>query len=193
MAGIPTMTCIVQEGAIAPGELLTLQLIENLMREDLRPLEQAKAFQGLMGLNGWSVRQLARELAIDHSGVIRALALLDLPATIRGQVEAGSLTPATAYEVSKIGDPTAQVDLAARVVAEGLSRAETAEVVHRAPGRKGKARKLTSRTVRTPAGRVTIDNARGLTPELMRAALDAARAALDVEVGMFRDEASGVQ
>lgn len=193
-AGIRTMTCVVQEGAITPGELLTLQLVENLMREDLRPLEQAKAFRGLMGFNGWSIRQLARELAIDHSGVIRALALLDLPASIQDQVEAGSLPPATAYEVSKIVDPAAQSDLAARVVTEGLSRAETVEVVRRAPGRKakakGKARKLTSRVFRTPAGRVTVDNARGLTPELMRLALDAARAALDAEEGRPRHESA---
>ena len=40
-------------------------------------------------------------------------------------VERGALSPATAYEVSKVDYPAAQTELAPRVVAEGLSRAET--------------------------------------------------------------------
>ncbi len=180
-AGIRTMTCVIQEGAIAPGELLTLQLVENLIREDLKPIEQAKAFRGLMGLNGWSVRQLARELAIDHSGAVRALALLDLPPSVQDQVEQGALPPATAYEVSKVTDPDAQADLAARVVAEGLSRAETVEAVRRESGQtKGKGRggatgrKVTSRVFRGAAGKVTV--------ELRKAAGDEAVAVLLSEV-----------
>ena len=180
------MSCVIQDGAIAPSELLALQLVENLMREDLKPIEQAKAFRGLIGFNGWSVRQLARELAIDHSGVIRALALLDLPMSIQERVESGDMPAATAYEVSKITDPTEQAELATRIVSEGLSRAETVDVVRRAAGRKpkakGRGRKLTSRVIRTAAGpRVTVEFARGLTPALVEAALVDALASLRAE------------
>jgi ParB family chromosome partitioning protein len=189
-AGLKAMACVIHDGAIAPGELLALQLVENLMREDLRPIEQARAFRSLMDLNGWSVRQLARELAIDHTGAVRALALLELPESVQSSVERGTLPPATAYELSKVPDPDAQRDLAARVVTERLSRAETVEAVHRAVGRPakgkgrgGKARKVTSRTLRTSAGRVTVENGRGLTPELLRAALAEALASVDAEAG----------
>ena len=74
MAGLPTMSCIIMEGVIEPSELLALQLIENMLREDLRPIEQARAFKTLMERNGWSTRQLADALAIVQPQVVRTLA-----------------------------------------------------------------------------------------------------------------------
>src|SRR4051812_22463781 len=100
LAGLSTMACVIMEGPITAAELLAIQLVENALREDLKPIEQAKAFRSLMESNDWSTRQLASELAITQSNVVRALALLDLPAAVQVQVEEGTLSPATAYEVS---------------------------------------------------------------------------------------------
>ena len=44
-AGLPTIECYFHEGELAPSEILEQQLIENCLREDLRPIEEAKAFQ----------------------------------------------------------------------------------------------------------------------------------------------------
>jgi ParB family chromosome partitioning protein len=187
MAGSTTMSCVIMEGPISPAELLSLQLVENLVREDLKPIEQAKAFRAVMDLNGWSTHDVARELAVDQSSVVRALKLLDLPAVVQERVEHGTLSPATAYEVSKLDDPEEQVALADRVVAEGLSRAEAVEVVRRASGRsaRGKGRgtrRPTTRIFRRVAGcTVTVENGRGLDPEMIRAALAEATARLDAE------------
>ncbi|MBV8607212.1 MAG: ParB/RepB/Spo0J family partition protein, partial [Singulisphaera sp.] len=93
MAGLPTMSCIIMEGVIEPSELLALQLIENCVREDLKPIEQAKAFRALMDRNGWSTRDLAAKLAIVQPQIVRTLALLDLPGPIQEKVEQGSLAP----------------------------------------------------------------------------------------------------
>jgi hypothetical protein len=86
-------------------------------------------------------------------------------------------------------DPAAQADLVDRVIGEGLSRAETAEAVRRASGRPkakgqaGRARKVTSRTFRKVAGcTVTVENARGLDPGVIRAALADALARADAEL-----------
>jgi ParB family transcriptional regulator, chromosome partitioning protein len=164
LAGLTTMSCVVQDKPIPPGDLLALQLVENLLREDLKPIEQARAYRALMDGNGWSVSQVARELAVDHSNVSRALALLTLPEGVQGQVEQGVLSPATAYEVSKLDDPASQAEVASRVVAEGLSRSETVEAVHRArdkariaKGRGAKPRKPTVRTIKTTLARVTVE------------------------------------
>lgn len=187
MAGMATMSCVIMDGPVTPAELRSLQLVENLVREDLRPVEQAKAFRAIMDLNGWSTHDVARELAVDQSSVVRALKLLDLPPTVQEQVEQGTLPPATAYEVSKLDDPEEQAALAGRVVAEGLSRAETVEAVRRAtkraPKAKGRAaRKPTSRVFRKVAGcTVTVENGRGLDPEMVRAALAEAMARFDSE------------
>jgi ParB family chromosome partitioning protein len=189
-AGLKTMSCVIHEGPMLPGDLLTLQLVENMLREDLRPIEQARAFKALMTHHAWSVRQLSRELAIDHSGVVRALALLDLPTAVQNQVEQGALPPATAYELTKVQDPGDQAELAARVAAEGLSRAETVAAVRHAakrssPGKRiGKARKVTSRVFKTSTGaRITVEFKRGLTPVLVLAMLLEAADGLKAELG----------
>ncbi len=178
MAGLDTMAGVIVEGPMNAAELLTVQLVENALREDLRPLEQAKAFRALMQQRDWSARQLARELAIPHPNVVRALALLELPPSVQDSVEQGALPPATAYEVSKLPTAEAQAEVAGLVVAEGLSRAQAVDVVRRRsrPAGKGRgparARKVTTRTARTSAGyKVTVEFRRGIEPAIAAAAL----------------------
>ncbi len=179
LAGMPTMSCVILEGAIEPAELLALQLVENMLREDLRPIEQARAFRTLIDRNGWTTRQLAAELAVTQSDVVRALALLELPAPVQERVEQGTLSPSTAYEISKVADPGEQAQLAERVVAEGMTRSETAAAAKQASrtaGPKGrgasKAKKVTSRVFRTTVGpRFTVEWRKGLDDDLIRAGL----------------------
>jgi ParB family transcriptional regulator, chromosome partitioning protein len=152
LAGMSTLSCVVLDKPVPPGDLLAMQLVENLLREDLKPIEQARAYRSLMDGNGWTVSQVARELAVDHSNVSRALALLSLPASVQDQVEQGALPPATAYEVSKLDDPAAQREVAERVVAEKLSRAETVEAVRAASKpRVGKGRGVGKAKAKLPA------------------------------------------
>src|SRR5262245_48331390 len=47
-AGLPTIDCVFVEGELSRGELLAQQLIENLLREDLRAVEEARAFRELL-------------------------------------------------------------------------------------------------------------------------------------------------
>jgi ParB family chromosome partitioning protein len=187
LAGLPTLSCIVVDKPLDAAERLAVQLVENALREDLRPIEQARAYRALMELKGWSGNQLARELSIHQASVARALALLDLPATIQEQVEQGTLSPATAYEVSKVDDAVQQQALAARIVAESLSRDDVAHEVRKTPRRtKAKSRKVTSWTRRTPTGcKVTIERGRGLDEpaivEALEAALRLARESLRID------------
>ena len=48
MAGLLTMSCVIMDQPAEPGELLALQLVENALREDLRPIEQARAYKALL-------------------------------------------------------------------------------------------------------------------------------------------------
>jgi ParB family chromosome partitioning protein len=128
-AGLSSLSCIVHQGPIEPGERLALQLIENAVREDLKPIEQAKAYRRLQELYGWSGNQLAKELAIPQPAVVQALALLKLPDDVQARVEAGELAPRTAYEISKLGEPVEQAALATQAVAEKLTGQEVAATV----------------------------------------------------------------
>ena len=100
LAGIPTMTATILAQTPEAGERLAIQCIENLLRSDLRPVEEARAYRQLMSVNRWNAAQLSRELSVSESKVNRALALLELPESLQAQVEGGSLPPATAYEIS---------------------------------------------------------------------------------------------
>ncbi|MDG3008257.1 ParB/RepB/Spo0J family partition protein [Paludisphaera mucosa] len=182
LAGLASLSCVVSEGPIDEGELRELQLIENCLREDLRPIEQAKAFRALMDRNGWSGNQTAKALGVAQPTVVRALALLHLPEPVQGRVEEGTLPPGTAYEIGKIQDPAIQRDLAERVVSEGLSRAEAVEAVRvaarRTPSTVGKGRGArrgdkapTTRTLRAAGCKITVENRKGVDDALLAAAL----------------------
>jgi ParB family transcriptional regulator, chromosome partitioning protein len=188
VAGLATLQAVETKGELDPHDILEDQLVENCVREDLKPVEQARAFKALMDARRLSHRQLAERLHIAPSAISMALALLDLPSVVQSHVEQGILPPATAYEISKVENPNEQAELAARVVTEHLSRAETVEAVReRKPGKsKGrgvsKARKETSRVIRTEVGvKLTLERAKGLDDALIRAALAEAMARLDAK------------
>lgn len=118
---LTTIRAIVRD-EVPPEELLVLQLIENLLREDLKPLEQARAFQRLMDSRGWSQRRVADEVGVSGPTVVRALKLLELPETVQEAVESGDLSPSVAYEVSQSVDPETT---ARDVVKQKLNRNQT--------------------------------------------------------------------
>jgi ParB family chromosome partitioning protein len=129
LAGLSDLQCAIHERDLGDDEKLEIQLVENCLREDLRPIEQARAYRRLIDSQGWSVTQLARELAISQGAVSKALALLDLPAEVQQQVEQGILAPHTAYEVSRLDTSELQAEVAQAVVEQGLKRSEVSELV----------------------------------------------------------------
>ncbi len=101
-AGLATIDCYFHEGELSKTEILEQQLIENLLRTDLRPMEEARAYQQLLELNDWTGKQLSAAIHVHASTVTRALALLKLPKDIQQQVETEKLNPTLAYELSKL-------------------------------------------------------------------------------------------
>jgi ParB family chromosome partitioning protein len=129
MAGLDKLSCVIHEGTLAEDEKLAMQLVENALRTDLKPIEQARAYRRLMDAKGYSTRDLATELHIAQTSVVRALALLDLPADVQVRVEGGELAVTVAAELGKIADPAIQAEVAEAVVAGGLTRTEVTELV----------------------------------------------------------------
>jgi ParB family chromosome partitioning protein len=182
-AGLPTLTCVVHEKPVEPGELLALQLVENALREDLKPIEQAKAYKRLMDLHGWSGSQLAKELAVAQPTVVQALALLKLPEDVQAKVEDGALAPRTAYEIVKLDDAAEQQALAEQVIAEQLTRDQAAQVVKaRKSGRAAPAAAAARREIKLGDGtKVTVAGPGAAGPEAAQAALKAALKVVQAE------------
>lgn len=98
LAGLPTINCVVVEKELTEAERLNLQILENAARVDLRPVEQAKAFDKAMRMNGWDGKTLAEQLNLNPSTVSRSLALLKLPDEVQRKVDAGDLPPRVAIQ-----------------------------------------------------------------------------------------------
>ena len=172
MAGKATVACVIVEGEMTESEILHDQLVENCLRSDLQPIEQAEAFRGLMDARNWSAARLAEELHIRDSTVFKALALLELPGEVRDRVAAGEIKPATAYALSQLDVPRDQVELAERVVAEKLTRDEAAAAVREKTGRTVPPSRKGRVEIRLGEGRkVTVSGLADDRPETVVAAL----------------------
>ncbi len=108
LAGLPTVECHFHEGELSETAIKEQQLIENLLREDLKPIEEAKAFEQLMKLNNWNAKELSAAIAVSQGKIARSLALLKLPPDVQEKVESGEISARAAYEASKLDSPEQQ-------------------------------------------------------------------------------------
>lgn len=172
LAGMESISCTLHEGRLAPQDRLIIQLTENALREDLKPVEQARAFQALIEVRGYTQRELAAELHVSLGCVTRALSLLQLPGDIQEVVDAGMIPPTAAHEISK-AHPDDRADLAERVISGTMRTEDVARTVREsAPRKTRRTQRVTSRVFRTKAGpKVTVEWSKGLSPSVTAAAL----------------------
>jgi ParB family transcriptional regulator, chromosome partitioning protein len=126
-AGLEAIPAIVRE--TADDELLRDALLENLHRAELNPLEEAAAYQQMLDDFGCTHDELARRVGRSRPQISNTLRLLNLSAPVQRRVAAGVLSAGHARTLLGIEDPARQDDLAARVVAEGISVRALEELV----------------------------------------------------------------
>lgn len=134
-AGIERVPVVVRE--IDDRRVLEIALVENLQREDLNPLDEALAFQGLAELEP-SQERVAEKVGKSRPYVTNALRLLQLEKEAQALVRDGSLSAGHARTLLPLSGPL-QSSLAKEVVAEGLTVRQTERLVkQRMAGRKAK-------------------------------------------------------
>ncbi|WP_028640788.1 ParB/RepB/Spo0J family partition protein [Novosphingobium acidiphilum] len=110
------------------SEVTALALIENLQREDLNPVEEARAYQKLAERDGMTQQDIANFVDKSRSHVANIMRLLGLPEEVLGLVERNELSMGHARALATLPDPAA----AARdVVAKGLSVRDTEKLAKR--------------------------------------------------------------
>ena len=134
LADLPTIKAVILDENTPGDRIAALQIIENLEREDLSPIEQARGFARLKAINGGSFQALADLLGYSQASVVKSVKLLELPEAVQGLVESGQIAASVGYEATRIPDPAVQVAVAERIVAEQLTRPEAIEVINRTPG-----------------------------------------------------------
>lgn len=100
---------------------LELALIENLQREDLNAIEEARGYRHLLAGHQMTQAELADKVSKSRSAITNALRLLDLPEEVQDLVYAGKLSAGHARAVLSIPDEQNRLRLAAKVAEEGLS------------------------------------------------------------------------
>ncbi|GFG71529.1 ParB/RepB/Spo0J family partition protein [Mycolicibacter senuensis] len=127
-AGLEAIPAIVRE--TDDDNLLRDALLENIHRVQLNPLEEAAAYQQLLDEFGVTHDELASRLGRSRPLVTNMIRLLRLPIAVQRRVAAGVLSAGHARALLSLeGGAEAQEQLAARIVAEGLSVRATEEAV----------------------------------------------------------------
>lgn len=102
-----------------------LALIENLQREDLNPIEEARGYRALMEGFKLTQEQVADRVGKSRPVVTNALRLLKLSEAAQALLEAGRLSTSQARALAEVTDERAQAELAVKAANEGLSVRET--------------------------------------------------------------------
>jgi ParB family chromosome partitioning protein len=118
-AGLDRIPVIVRN--VDDHAMLQMALIENLQRQDLNPLEKARAFRELMQANGWSQDEAAKAVGLGRPTIANFLRLLELPADVQEAVAAGTLSMGHARALLAVTDSAKRLALMKRIVAEDLS------------------------------------------------------------------------
>ena len=133
--GLPRIPAIVKD--VSDDRMLEVALVENIQREDLNPIEKARAYRRFVEELDLTHEEAARRLGKERSTVTNQLRLLELPEDIQEMVSRGTLTNGHARALlAAVGDDRRR-EIAARIVKEGLSVRQTerlAKVARRGNG-----------------------------------------------------------
>jgi ParB family transcriptional regulator, chromosome partitioning protein len=159
-AGMPTLPALVRD--VEDKDSLLLGLVENVAREQLSPVEEARAYASLVDEFELSLGDVAERVGRSKSGVSNRLRLLELPEEVLWMLARGDLTEGHARAVLALQDDDARQRLARRIAKEGLT-VRAAERAAREGGARRRPRKV---------------------PAVDRALVDRAKAAAELLTGL---------
>jgi len=118
-------------------QMLEVALIENLLREDLDPIEKARSFKALLEKNALTQEEAAKRVGLDRSSFANYIRLLDLPQEIQDLVSRGTLSMGHARALCGLKDRSRVSTLCRRMLQEELSVRQTEKLIQQAnsPGK----------------------------------------------------------
>ncbi|MBV9086106.1 MAG: ParB/RepB/Spo0J family partition protein [Acidobacteriaceae bacterium] len=128
-AGMSTIPAIVR--AVSNEQAMEMTIIENLQREDLNPMEQARAFDRLSREFGLTQEQMAQRTGKERASVANFMRLLKLPLEVQSEVESGALSFGHAKVLLMLDSAEAQTEVAKRVIEGALSVRQTEDLVYK--------------------------------------------------------------
>lgn len=136
-AGLHKIPAVVRQ--VEDEKLLELALIENIQREELNPIEEARAYRKLIDQVGLTQEMVAERVGRERSLVATSLRLLGLPAEVLDLIEDGKLSASHGRVLLMSSDPITQRSLAKTIVGMSLSVREAERLVKSASRKKPQA------------------------------------------------------
>lgn len=119
IAGLETIPAIIRD--FTDQQMMEIALIENIQREDLSPIEEAQAYKNYIDATGLTQEEVANKFGKSRSYITNLLGLLSLPKYVQKEVINGTISMSHARVLSKIDDVDMILNLAQKVIDEGIS------------------------------------------------------------------------
>ena len=127
MAGLKEVPVVIKD--YSPQEIMEVALIENIQREDLNPVEEAKAYQNLIKEYNLKQEEVANRVSKSRSAITNSLRLLKLCDPVLNYLIEETISSGHARALLALDDPEKQVSAAEKIVKEHLSVRETEKLV----------------------------------------------------------------
>lgn len=119
IAGLTHVPAVIKN--VTESELLAIALVENIQREDLNPIEKAKAYRRLIDEFGMSQEMVAKKVGKDRSTISNALRLLLLPDKVKNYLKNGKISEGHARALLRIGDKKLMEKVCEKIIKEEIS------------------------------------------------------------------------
>ncbi|MCI6496094.1 MAG: ParB/RepB/Spo0J family partition protein [Anaeromassilibacillus sp.] len=139
MAGVTEVPVVIRE--LSDSETMELALIENLQRENLTPIEEAKGFGVLVDEYGMSQEDVSQVVGRSRSAVANSLRLLNLPKEVSDMVERGEISAGHGRTLLALGSEEEMINAAKQIYEKELSVRQTEKLVKAINAEKDKAQK----------------------------------------------------
>ena len=131
LAGKTTIPAIVKD--FSDEEMMQIALLENLQRENLTAIEEAKAYKSIIETMNITQEELAKKVGKSRSHITNILGLLKLPASVQDMILFNKLSMGHDRVLSKLDDASKQEDLANKVIDEDISVRELESMIYNNP------------------------------------------------------------
>ncbi len=143
-AGLETIQAVIRN--CGDEEAVVLALIENLQREDLNPMEMARAYHRMMNEFGLTQDIIARRVDCERSSIANIVRLINLPSEIQQLIETDQISMGHAKVILGLPSQNEQLRVAQLVVSKALSVRETEKLLESSPAAKKRGAKELRRT-----------------------------------------------
>lgn len=129
LAGLEKVPAIVKD--VSPREAVEIALIENIQREDLDPIETARAFEKLINEFSLTQEELSQRVGKDRATIANYLRVLRLPEEIKNYLREGLITLGHAKAILYIESQEKQLELCSLIIKKSLSVRQAEELARK--------------------------------------------------------------